>query len=237
MIIGRFIDITDQVFGRLTVVAPTDQRDSGSVKWLCRCKCGTETLVSARNLKSGAVQSCGCLQKERVKERGKKNKKYNVFETQGDVSIGYTKAGIKFLIDAEDLDRVIQHCWHVDGQGYICSDVGGKNVLLHRFVLSITDERITDHINRNKTDNRKKNLRIVTRQQNNMNRGIPRNNTTGTKGVYKSKNGKYVAQIRKDRRLIHLGTYDTLEEARQVRIEKEIELFGEFAYQYEEGGD
>ena len=159
MIIGKFIDLTGEVFNRLTVIAPTDQRDSaGSVKWLCRCSCGKETLVSTLNLKRGHTQSCGCLHKEHVKELHKKNKKYNVFETKGDVSIGHTTAGDTFLIDSENLDKVSKYCWHKNNEGYIVSRIGDKNVRLHRFILDVYDERIIDHKSQDRTDNRKTNL-------------------------------------------------------------------------------
>lgn len=228
------IDLTGQVFGRLTVIESTDQRDvSRSVKWLCRCSYGNETLVNTHSLRSGHTQSCGCLQKERAKET---HKKYNVFQTKGDVAIGYTESGVKFLIDREDLARVSEYCWCVANNGYIVSRIGDKQISLHRFILNVHDEKVVDHKDRDKTNNRKTNLRIVTPQQNNMNRGIHRNNTIGLKGVYKSKNGeRYIAQICKDGQRIHIGTYDTLEKARQARIEKEIELFGEFACLEDEG--
>lgn len=216
------------------MIAPTEQRETNNVKWLCKCVCGNETVVRVYDLMSGHTQSCGCLQKEKVGER---SKKYNVFEIKGDVSIGYTKSGIAFLIDTEELDKVSKYCWYINAQGYITSRIGNKIVSLHRFILNINDDRIIDHKNRIKTDNRKTNLRVATNQQNNMNRGINRNSTTGVKGVSKSKNEKkYIAYIYKDGRHIHIGTYDTLKEARQARIQKEVELFGEFAFQEEEGG-
>lgn len=231
------VDLTGQIFGKLTVIAPTDQRGStGGVKWLCKCSCGNEVIVKASNLRNGTTKSCGCLRKERAIEM---NKKYNVFEKKGDVCVGYTTSGTTFLIDAEDLDKVSKYCWCENDQGYIRSNIGDRTyVLLHRFVLNINDKRIIDHKNRNKKDNRKTNLRIANKQQNAINCGVYRNNTTGVKGVRKSKNGeRYVSYIGKDDRIIHIGTYDTLEEARQARVEKEIELFGEFAFQDEKGGD
>lgn len=78
-----------------------------------------------------------------------------------------------------------------------------------------TDEEI-DHINRNKLDNRKSNLRICNRSINMQNRGVNKNNTSGYKGIYINKSGKYVAhcQINKTRK--SLGAYKTLEEALEV---------------------
>lgn len=232
--------MTGQIFNRLTVIAATDQRGSDrSVKWLCKCSCGNETIVSTHKLRGGYTKSCGCLQKERAREANKKNKKYNLFKKKKrDVCVGYTTSGATFLIDTEDLDRISKYCWGEDNRGYIRSNIGDRTyVLLHRFVLNIDDKRIIDHINRDKKDNRKMNLRIATYQQNNMNRGANQNSKTGVKGVRKTKNGKrYIASIVKNYQNIYIGTYDTLEEARQARIKKEIELFGEFAFQDEKGG-
>lgn len=53
------------VFGRLTVLKPVRDRLE---YWLCRCRCGATTEVRPSNLRSGQVQSCGCLQLDRVKE-------------------------------------------------------------------------------------------------------------------------------------------------------------------------
>ena len=54
-------DITDQRFGRLTAVRPTEKRSGHSVVWECRCDCGNTALVAADCLKSGRTKSCGCL--------------------------------------------------------------------------------------------------------------------------------------------------------------------------------
>ena len=65
---GMAAGITGQVFGRLTVVRRSDERNRDRDRlWLCRCQCGNETLVIARLLRSGATQSCGCLRRERAK--------------------------------------------------------------------------------------------------------------------------------------------------------------------------
>lgn len=69
----KFVDRTGQVFGRLTVVAASDERtNSGSVKWLCRCSCGAEKLISGSSLKAGFTKSCGCYFLEVAAEKGRK---------------------------------------------------------------------------------------------------------------------------------------------------------------------
>lgn len=63
---GKFIDITGQKFGRLTVISY-----EGNRRWKVRCDCGREKVLDGYELRSGIVQSCGCLQKEKAIENGK----------------------------------------------------------------------------------------------------------------------------------------------------------------------
>lgn len=60
---GKFIDLTGQRFGRLTVIKKLGHRGK-HILWLCVCDCGTERAVASTHLRSGHSQSCGCLQKE-----------------------------------------------------------------------------------------------------------------------------------------------------------------------------
>lgn len=55
-------DLTGQVFGKLTALYLLDKRGrNGHTYWHCKCKCGNETDVRSGHLKSGQVQSCGCI--------------------------------------------------------------------------------------------------------------------------------------------------------------------------------
>jgi hypothetical protein len=54
-------DITNQKFGKLLALYPTDERQFGSVVWMCKCDCGNTKKVSLGNLTNFLVQSCGCL--------------------------------------------------------------------------------------------------------------------------------------------------------------------------------
>lgn len=61
-------DLTNQIFNRLTVLKPTEERNAGgSIKWLCQCECGNTKLATSTELKNGIIQSCGCLGKEKLK--------------------------------------------------------------------------------------------------------------------------------------------------------------------------
>lgn len=57
----RFNDLTNQKFGKLTVIEKTDKRSDGHIVWRCLCDCGNETEVSSADLKSGNTRSCGCI--------------------------------------------------------------------------------------------------------------------------------------------------------------------------------
>ena len=59
-------DLTNQKFGKLTALYPTNKRSNGHIIWHCKCDCGNECDVNASKLKEGSVKSCGCLIKETV---------------------------------------------------------------------------------------------------------------------------------------------------------------------------
>ncbi len=87
---GRFIDLTGQRFGRLTVIKETGRAGNGAVLWLCRCECGKQSIVQGYALLSGNTTSCGCKRHEtahlmewyqRCKRSGRKKKTrlYNIW--------------------------------------------------------------------------------------------------------------------------------------------------------------
>lgn len=61
----RFIDLTGETFGRLTVISRVVDENSKATKWLCRCECGNECIVHAGSLRGGYTKSCGCLRTEK----------------------------------------------------------------------------------------------------------------------------------------------------------------------------
>lgn len=73
---GKAIDMTGRVCGRLTVLRRGENTKSGQYRWVCRCECGNETLVEGRMLREGKTISCGCYHREMVG---------NMFRKHGDV--------------------------------------------------------------------------------------------------------------------------------------------------------
>ena len=74
---SKFIDLTNQKFGRLTVLERDYSKKQTS--WICKCDCGNIKTVSSSDLKQGHTQSCGCLQKERVSNASIKDLKGQKF--------------------------------------------------------------------------------------------------------------------------------------------------------------
>ena len=136
------------------------------------------------------------------------------------------------LIDLEDVNKVKQYKWSIMNKYVICQS---KKMRLHRLIMDCPDDMIVDHINHDRFDNRKSNLRVCTRHQNNMNKSKQYNNTSGITGVYLYKpNNKWTAKIQINSRSINLGYFNTKEEAIEARKQAEIEYFGEYRNQEDE---
>ena len=109
-------------------------------------------------------------------------------------------------MDKEDLPIIEGKHIHLGGIGYAQIYKGKKKYYIHRIVINA--EKHVDHINRDRLDNRKRNLREATGSQNQYNTGVPTSNTTGFKGVH-TVNKKFRARIKVDKKEIHLGTFNS----------------------------
>jgi hypothetical protein len=84
-----------------------------------------------------------------------------------------------------------------------------------------------DHFNRNRLDNQKENLRIVNYHINGFNKGKQSNNTSGYVGVSFDKGrNKWESHIKINRKKIHLGRFENIEDAINARLEAEIKYYG-----------
>jgi len=118
--------------------------------------------------------------------------------------------------------------------GYIQLMINGKNYYAHRlaylYVLGRMPINFVDHKNGKRNDNVFSNLRLANGSQNQHNQNMYSNNSTGYKGVYfDASNKRYKSQISIKGKRIHIGRFDTLEEASKAYIEKAKELHGRFA--------
>lgn len=135
------------------------------------------------------------------------------------------------IVDDEDFELLNKYSWCITPDGYAKRSWRDKkirivqNESMHRLIMKAKKGQLIDHINHNKLDNRKKNLRFCTRSESQRNRRKPCNNSTGFKGVYRSysKNGKkWVAKIT-------LGTFQRKIDAAKIYNEAAKKYFGEFA--------
>ena len=186
----------------------------------CRCqRCGNESIKRPNAIKTSKGHRCSkCLPV------------YN-FVVKGDVAEGTLTNGTPFLIDACDIPKIQRKRWRLAKDGYIKSDDG---FYLHRFIMGITDRKdIIDHINRNRHDNRKSNLRVISNFGNSCNHSIFQTNKTGYTGVYYSKcAGRYEVKIGYNNKRIKLGSSknDLVTLAQMYNIGASF-LFGEYAGQ------
>lgn len=212
------IDLTGKRFGRLTVikeVEPENKRNDVTY-WLCKCDCGNQKVVRMDQLRNGRTKSCGCLQKERS-----------------------SLSSLKDLTDKKfDYLTVIKRADKVEGKKntrnalWECKCKCGNTVIVpgHHLVsgavkscgclLKETGKKTQTYL--------EENYRIDGVRTPSLRKKTYKNNRSGHKGIYivANKNKiKYVARIGIKNKIIHLGTFDTLEKAIEARKRAEEKYF------------
>ena len=235
------IDLTGKKFGRLTVVeeAPRHHTSSGVpvVMWFCDCDCGTKKIIVGANaLRQGKTVSCGCWNREKAKFPKPKNRRFCNYDLSGSFGKGWTNKGEEFWFDLDDYDLIKDKSWHIHHKYVTATEHQNgmnKEIYMHRLVMGSPDKKYDiDHIRtESKTDNRKNNLRIVTRSQNNKNKVLQKNNTSGVAGVKKaSKSDKWEVYININKKSVYLGAFSDFNTAVKVRKAAEEEYYGIYSY-------
>lgn len=133
--------------------------------------------------------------------------------------------GKKAIIDRDDIGIVVGASWHYE-HGYARSDARHGKKYMHRIINNTPDNMLTDHINGNTLDNRRRNLRSATHAENAQNARATRR----YKGVsFHRQTGKWRARIMVDYREISLGLYGSQEEAYKHYIAAAKKYQGKFA--------
>lgn len=144
--------------------------------------------------------------------------------------------GYTAVVDDDDYDLVSGYSWQIthptrSGNIYASGRVGEKLALMHRLILGLTDSRtMVDHINCDGLDNRRANLRLANKSQNNANQRKQPGKSSQYKGVFWNKAvGKWMSSIKVDQNKIDLGFFQLESDAANAYNLAAIEYFGEFA--------
>lgn len=238
-------------FNRLLVIEKSNIKNrDNKYLWKCLCDCqkdkpeneieytyATKTAL-IRGLTpglKGQKKSCGCLHKEQSSINGKKNKKCNEYDLKSNsYGVGWTESGYEFYFDLSDYDLIKEYCWHKHIDGYLrtCCEIykdengkiHNKYIMMHQLIMG---ENECDHIDGNPANNRRYNLRYSDHNKNMKNLKKYSNNRSGHKGVVLYKD-KWSAYIQVDKQKIHLGFFDTYEEAVVAREKAEKQYFKEY---------
>lgn len=139
------------------------------------------------------------------------------------------------IVDDEDFDKLNKYKWCINSNNYALrrasgKDGDGKIIYMHRVIIGETNGLLVDHINRDKTDNRKSNLRLANKSQNCMNRSSS-NHTSSYKGVgFHKQSGKWRSFIFLENKYVHLGLFENEKDAAITYNKSAEKLFKEFAY-------
>ena len=146
-------------------------------------------------------------------------------------------SGDAVMVDDDDYEWLSSIKWKADSDGYAlrrektCDGI--RFISMHRILMGLTygDKSYVDHIDGNIRNNQKANLRICNQYQNQWNRGICSNNTSGYKGVSKWKGrDTWRATIRLNGKVVHLGTFKTAEEAHDAYRKAALACHGEYFF-------
>lgn len=138
-------------------------------------------------------------------------------------------------VDDVDFEWISQWKWYCSNFGYAVRNactVGGDRFLvyMHREIMKTPDRMDTDHVDMDRLNNQRKNLRICTRSENKRNRGKQLDNVSGYKGVSWSRIARrWQAQIKIKGKSIHLGYFTDVRKAAHIYDDAALKYHGEFA--------
>lgn len=202
-------NLTGQRFGMLVALRRAPNQN-GRTCWVCRCDCGNERIVISRDLKRGKVRSCGCDQISRMK----------------DIS-GQRFGRLTALEPTEHRDEKGSVYWR-------CRCDCGQELEVTEDGLAWGNYKSCGCLKKEIQEEIPRRLHRVdgTCVEFLERRKYRKDNTSGFRGVYPTKSGRYKTGIGFKRERYWLGTYDTFEEAVEVRLEAERAIHGGFLEAY-----
>lgn len=118
-------------------------------------------------------------------------------------------------VDEDVATEAIEFLWRLTSHGYVArKSLGQPYLYLHRMVLGIEDNRIeADHIDGDRLNNRRSNLRAVSHAQNMQNQRPQQGRSSQHRGVSLTRAGRWLAQAKSAGQYFYLGLYDTEDDA------------------------
>lgn len=221
---GRFKhDLTGKTLGRWLVL---ERRATGKqATWYCRCACGNERDVAQANLVKGGSRSCGCSW---LADRS--DPEPPPIAGARWIALGRGKFA---LVDDTDYQTVTQYRWHYDKNNYAQRTVRieGKIRVTRMHVLLLQPQAgfETDHVNGDGLDNRRMNLRIVSRQENIRTCAARRGSASGYRGVRFSARDGWMARISDGASCVSRCGFASAEEAARAYDALARKLHGQHA--------
>lgn len=131
-----------------------------------------------------------------------------------------------------DYGGLSEHNWQAMKDGNIYTRIDGRVALMHRLILNAPESLEVDHINGNRHDNRRENIRLCNSSQNKCNRGPRKDNKSGFKGVsWHKQNDNWTVRIKVPMgKYLSLGSFDDKVLAAEAYNQAARELHGEFAF-------
>lgn len=215
------IKVGDRV-GRWEVLSEQKGASLSNKKWLCRCDCGTERAVLERNLRYSTSLSCGCMRRVRHEKgpESKKNYRYS------DIS-GQRFGRLTALCPSGSHDKSGFVIWHCRCDCGTETDVSYNSLVYGNQVSCGCQKKEHDQkLNTYLTHVAGTSVEMLKSKK------IPKDNTTGYKGVYLVR-GKYLAKIVFQKKQYVLGIFDRIDDAAEARKEAEEILFAGVAAHYE----
>ncbi|WP_373750312.1 hypothetical protein [Jeotgalibaca porci] len=202
---ARALDLSGEVYGKLTVIKRVENDKHGKARWLCRCECGNESTPNGADLRSGKSRSCGC---SHVTHGLSHHRTHNIFTQMKERC--YNPKHISYPWYGEKGVEIHQG-WLDDFSSF------------YNWAISngYSDALEIDRID-SAGDYTPNNCRWVTRTVQNVNQPNRVDNTSGVKGVKWNKSRKkWEANIDVNKKRHYLGLYDIFEEAVNARKEAE----------------
>lgn len=138
------------------------------------------------------------------------------------------------ICDEEDYKLLSEYKLYINSDGYVLGKKDKESVIqISKLLMNTPVGMVIDHINHNRSDIRRGNLRVCTYSQNNMNTRPRENTKSGVTGVNWHHTGRWRVRITVEGKTIRLGYFKNLSEAIEVRKQAEIKYFGEFRYKEE----